>query len=391
MARAAAGVSRLLPAAKALKQGNMREMKPGVVAVGTDNKPIDAGSSASSASRRPRISSVSRIASGSREHLERWAIVAATIVTYLLASRFELHERLSGLLARFERFQADELVLSFVVLSLGLAIYASRRRADVRHALSARALAQAEAQALLEQNQELSRRLINAHESERRALARDLHDDLGQSCTMIRLELANILSAEDGAASRAAAVRADHTAEQLFQLAGNLLRRLRPPNLDSLGLVGAIEQLCEDWELRSGIECLFFHDLASAALSDETSVAVYRVAQEGLSNVMRHSGATRVQLRLSLQPPSCVHLSLSDDGRGMATQAANRHGLGLVGAMERAAGAGGRLDVGASKEGGTTLSLRLPLAGGPVTGAVDSSGRYPAGRDSGRNDTGTHP
>lgn len=197
-----------------------------------------------------------------------------------------------------------------------------------------------------------------------------MHDELGQSCNAIRVEAAYIQRASDPREIQAAAARADASAESLYQHVRSLLRQLRPAELDELGLVAALQALCESWEERSGVACIFLHDGHSNAfdgLDETTATALYRVAQEGLSNVMRHAQASRVRIALQRTPSGELQLRVEDDGRGFDPQQHSR-GLGLLGASERAAALGGSLHVDSQPGAGTSLVMNLPAAS--AAGAV---------------------
>lgn len=303
-----------------------------------------------------------------RWNTDLWWVVAATLACYGLAIRFELTEFFFGKLAKYERWQIDELPLTVTVLAVGLTWYAFRRQREARVELRRRVQAEARIADLLAHNRELSRQLITVQESERLALARELHDELGQGCSAIRVETAFIrhCTVADHADALRAAARADEAAQGLYQLVRGMLRRLRPANLDSLGLVAALQELCESWEERSGIDCTFHHAGLSDSLGDAIDIAVYRITQEALTNVMRHAQASSVRVVLShivgmdTEAPG-VRLSIQDDGHGM-DPAASTHGLGLLGASERAAGLGGSLQVQSTPGGGVQLSLWIPLA-----------------------------
>jgi two-component system sensor histidine kinase UhpB len=262
--------------------------------------------------------------------------------------------------ARYEHWQADELPLSFTVLSSGLAWYAWRRRRDALAELQLRVQAQAHADTLLAHNRELARQLIALQESERRALARELHDELGQGCSALRVETAFLrrCTADDRAGLLAAAARADAAALALYGGVRELLRRLRPANLDTLGLVAALQDLASGWARRSGVRCIYTHEGELQALDDAVNITVYRVAQEALNNVLQHAGADTVRLVLVCGAVDGLYLSVHDNGRGMDLGATTR-GLGLLGATERAAMLGGELSL--RNEGGLKLSLRIPL------------------------------
>lgn len=292
-----------------------------------------------------------------------WWVAAATIGCYVLASALELNESFFTWVAHYEHWQADELPLTFTVLASGLAWYAWRRRLEVLAELRLRVQAQTDALALLVHNRELARQLIALQESERLALARELHDELGQSCAAVRVETAYIqqCAADDPVSVRAAAVRADRAAQALYQGVRDILRRLRPINLDTLGLVPALQELCTAWQARSGVACIFSHEgMAAGPFSDAVNVTLYRVAQEALTNVLQHAGAQNVRVVLARTAADEVRLSVQDDGRGMAVGAATR-GLGLLGASERAAMLGGALTLRSDAGRGLLLLLRLPL------------------------------
>lgn len=292
-------------------------------------------------------------------------VVLAALAAYALSVAFELHERYLGWLARGERWQADEIPLSLLVFASGLAWYAFRRRREARRALVEREQARAQATALLARNRELAQGLIALQESERAALARELHDEMGQRCTALRIETALLrqCAADDRAGALAAAARADASAQALYQSVRELLQRLRPAQLDELGLVAALQALCEGWELRSGLACIFLHEGLHEGpdepLPEAVEVAVYRIAQEALTNAVRHAQATTLRLRLVRQGTQ-LRLEASDDGCGMDL-GAPRRGLGLLGAAERAAALGGTLRLDSAPGRGLRLQLELPV------------------------------
>lgn len=301
---------------------------------------------------------------------ELWWVAVAAFATYLAASALDLREALTHWLAPYERFELDELPFALTVLACGLAWYAMRRRRDAQAALSLRERAEAQARELLAHNRELARQLIAVQESERLALARELHDELGQGCTAVRVETATIrrsavIDGGDRAGTLAAAERADAAAQRLYQLVRGMLRRLRPANLDELGLVGALQELCESWEERSGVPCIFHHQALPPALGDAIDITLYRVTQEALTNVLRHARASTVRVWLGRSAEGELCLSIQDDGVGMDAVASSR-GLGLLGAAERAAALGGELQVQATPGGGVYLNLLIPMPAGAV-------------------------
>jgi PAS domain S-box-containing protein len=217
--------------------------------------------------------------------------------------------------------------------------------------------------ALATSNQELqavARRLFTLQEEERRAISRDLHDDIGQSITAIKMSAHAALEEDSDAAQRLADLAeiiciADATLDKLR----NLSTLLRPPQLDALGLEAALRGHA-GMRLRNSAIAL---DLQIQALprrpAPEIEQACFRIAQEALTNVLRHAAAHLVQL--SLQHDAHAEelvLSVRDDGHGFNPQAAR--GLGLVMMRERAQTAGGRLAIESSHDGGTRILLHLP-------------------------------
>ena len=300
--------------------------------------------------------------SASRWRSDLCIVLAAALACYAISRALNLSESLIGVLGRYESWQLDELPLTGMVFAFGLAWYALRRRRETESVLRARERAEARAAELLAHNRELAQQLIAVQESERLALARELHDELGKRCSAILIETACLrrCAGDDRAALLGAAARADLAAQSLYQLVGGMLRRLRPANLDALGLVAALQELCESSEERSGVDCVFHFDAIDEPLPERINIAVYRVAQEALTNVTRHAHASQVRLVLTCDAAQHLCLTISDDGRGMDPARAAR-GLGLLGASERAAALGGALQVESAPGAGVRLSLRVPL------------------------------
>lgn len=274
-------------------------------------------------------------------------VLLATLVTFVFASAYQWQERVNAAAAGLERWQVDELPITLLALALGLAWYAGRRRAE-----SAR---------LLAHNRELAQRLIGLQDEERLLLARELHDEFAQHCTAIRVEAAYLRRSGDPAQVAAAAQRAAHAAEQLHQAARRMLRRLRPPELDELGLVGALEAMCAAWELRSGVPCGWRADGPLAGLDDTLATGVYRVAHEACENALRHAAARQVRVDLTASG-SVLVLQVTDDGRGFDV-AAPTAGLGLLGAAERVSALGGRLELDSAPGSGCRLRMTVPVSG----------------------------
>jgi len=201
------------------------------------------------------------------------------------------------------------------------------------------------------ERRESGRRVLRAQEAERARIAGHLHDEVGQVLTGVLLQLEGEARSEE----TKAAVR------QALDEVRRIAQELRPEMLDDLGLVSALTELSRKFANQSGlrIERRFADDLPP--LSEDAELAVYRVAQESLTNAARHAAATRVELALEPGPGSVV-LRVVDDGRGMDEAAAlNGHG-GLRGMRERAVLVGGALAVKRAREGGLEVRLEVPAA-----------------------------
>lgn len=206
-------------------------------------------------------------------------------------------------------------------------------------------------------NRGLNRRILDVQEGERRRVARELHDELGQSLTAIQAEAAvvrrSLAEEAEGAAPSAAVVRARESAaaigDETGRLSGrirDLVRRLRPAALDQLGLSEGLQELVRDWQKRyPDTECHLEVDEVANRLTPDVQTALYRMTQECLTNVARHSGASRVVVRLR-DAGNAVTLGVGDDGCGVVSWRAERSGreggFGLFGIQERIAGLGGR-------------------------------------------------
>jgi two-component system sensor histidine kinase UhpB len=212
--------------------------------------------------------------------------------------------------------------------------------------------------------QALSRRLLGAQEDERRHLARELHDEFGQLLAAINFQL----HAAKWLAGAAAQSRLDECST-LLQQAGEQVRslalELRPTMLDTLGLEAALRWLAERHQQRTGAEVWVEACLSGPPLSPDLAIACFRVAQEALTNVVRHAQARHVWMELR-QGESALELVVRDDGVGFAVapaqeHAARRGSLGLLGMRERVKALGGTLDLESEPGRGTRVCATVPL------------------------------
>ena len=211
---------------------------------------------------------------------------------------------------------------------------------------------------------ELSARVLEAREEEKAHIARELHDELGQLLTALKMDLGWLrerLPADPELASRAAEMGAllDRTVGSTRRISADL----RPLMLDDLGLADAAAWLVEDFAKRSGVACRIDVSEDVQGVSKAVATAVYRAVQESLTNIARHSGAKNAWVVLGATD-GLVHVEIEDDGRGIASEdLAKSRSLGLKGMRERIAFLGGSLDIGRAPRGGTRLKLTVPLRG----------------------------
>ena len=221
------------------------------------------------------------------------------------------------------------------------------------------------AEAQLSDSRELTHWIDQHVEAERRTIARELHDELGQSVTAIRsmaLSIAARTHALDREAEAAARLIADESS-RLYDAMHGMIPRLTPLVLDSFGLADALHDLVDrTGRSHAGVRVALQVDLHGAALAGDASLALYRAAQEGLTNALRHGGAQALSLTVRATAAE-VRLELVDDGRGLAPGWESRtghHGLRWLG--ERVQAVGGAFEIGPAAPGGVRLEVRVPLA-----------------------------
>lgn len=218
----------------------------------------------------------------------------------------------------------------------------------------------AESRARLER---LSRLLLTAQENERRRIAREVHDELGQALTAVKIGLATSLQRAQRRGSldserhvRTAAATVDHAIESVQRI----ILALRPGVLDNLGPIAAIEHAVQQFSERSGIAVSLELPPEPLRLDADHATALYRTVQEALTNVLRHAEARSVSVSLRLEA-DILRLRIADDGRGIGDdQLRNPRSMGILGMRERAAACGGSLHLSRPPGGGTVVSMTMP-------------------------------
>lgn len=227
-------------------------------------------------------------------------------------------------------------------------------------------LAEAEINRSRAQLRAMAAHIETAKEQERLRLAREVHDDLGGNLTAIKIALAGLtrhLPRDDGVLAQRVTYL-ENLIDQTFDAAHRIAANLRPATLE-LGIVAALRQQCEQFARHTGIDCRLATRGGTPPLDADAAIAVYRIAQEALTNVAKHARASQVRMRLARRNGHLV-LTIADDGRGYAParHARAASGFGVLGMSERATAFGGHLEIEASAPRGTRVSLTLPLDAG---------------------------
>jgi signal transduction histidine kinase len=281
---------------------------------------------------------------------------------------FNVTEMLRRLNAPYERYQLDELPTVLLVLGLGLTWLATRRYQEARQEIIRRKSAEVQLAAALADNRRLAQQYVELQETERKALARELHDELGQYLNVIKLDAVGIR--DDSQASQAATHRRASTIVEICNhvhgALATLIRELRPTGLDELGLAAALEHCVSTWRARLPDASLQL-DIAGdfSALPESIMVTLYRLVQEALTNVAKHAAAGHVNIRLERVAANGadgdrVLASVSDDGAGTSPELPTQ-GLGLIGMRERVMALHGSLVFTSSPGRGFELSARIPV------------------------------
>lgn len=208
----------------------------------------------------------------------------------------------------------------------------------------------------------LSQDLVRAQESERKSISRELHDEVGQTLTALRMELANLeeIRSTPGEEFPARLKEAKQLVEQTMASVRSLAMGLRPAMLDDLGLGPALEWQGREFSRRSGIPVVVESGGSLDGLPEAHRTCVFRIVQEALTNCARHAHAKNIRIAVHGRQDA-VFLSVQDDGIGISRAEPSGHGLGLIGIEERARELGGVVTIYSQPDKGTTLRVELPL------------------------------
>jgi signal transduction histidine kinase len=298
-------------------------------------------------------------------------VLVLTLVTAVLCAMFDVSELAYRWTRSAERFQLDELPVTVCVLAAGLAWFAWRRYRESQRELKHRKMLEEQAERLLAENRRLGSQAIEAQETERRHLARELHDELGQYLNAITLDAARIrdLSAAREPEIHHASLAVMQSANFVYRQIGGMIRRLRPIGLDELGLLSAIEHCVDGWRERlPHASFALAADGDFTGLADALNITLYRLVQEALTNVSKFARESRVEIYLVRTPADGerhgeIVVTIADNGPGIDLQQP-RAGLGLVGMRERVESLGGEFHIASQPGDGFMLCARLPIQAG---------------------------
>lgn len=289
---------------------------------------------------------------------------AGAALFWAMSAVLELHERVSSWTRPWERYQLDELPGVLLFLAAALAWYSWRRAREARVQLARRVEAEAQLAESLAENRRLSLSHVGVQEAERKALAHELHDELGQHLNAIKIDAVAIRNWSAGRmteihdAARTIVQATDH----VQGVVRDMLHRLRPVGLDELGLAAALEHLMQHWRARNpATRAELRLDADIDGLSERENITLYRMVQESLTNVAKHARAAAVCVTLTRDAQHIV-LTVADDGIGLRlAPGTTLSGLGLVGMRERVEALGGTLDIDTAVARGFRIQAVLPV------------------------------
>jgi two-component system sensor histidine kinase UhpB len=253
-----------------------------------------------------------------------------------------------------------------LVVAISLIWFSSRRYFEANRQLQARRRVEARLAEALAENQRLAQQYVDMQEYERKALARDLHDELGQYLNAIKLDAVSIRETAFGQPAIHQAARAMiGNIDRVYAVVTGLIRQLRPVGFDDLGVCAALEHCVNDWRSRLSSATIDMSMTGDFEALDETrALVVYRLVQEALTNIARHSNATHVDIAIAAGRAAdsrpCVEILIVDNGTG-ADMRAPRTGLGLVGMRERVSALGGSIALASERGAGFKVKASLPM------------------------------
>lgn len=282
---------------------------------------------------------------------------------FIGASYLELSEEVSRVTDSMEAWQLDELPLVLLVIFILMAGVLVQRTCQLRKQMDLQIEAQKKLTFVLEQNRRLTRKNIEIQEAERRSIARELHDEFGQSMNAIMIDSVAIRNAVDeGTDLHTQAKAIVDVSGKLFSGVRGLLKQLRPVALDELGLAAALDYMIEEWRRRfENVAWVSTIDIEGMSLDETVNITIYRFVQEALTNIVRHSDAVEVKvIVIASRIDETVTIEVRDDG-SIKENAESSDGVGLVGLRERVESIGGVFDYGVNRPSGFFVSAHFSI------------------------------
>ena len=291
-------------------------------------------------------------------------VAGGVLAAAFVSVYFEVSEAVQAWTLRWERYQLDEFPGIALFAAVAVAWFVWRRVREVRAELAHRIALERALESALEENRRLSQAHVRLQEAERRRLARELHDELGQHLNAIKIEAVSLrrCAADDPAElSRGASAIVD-SADHLHAVVRDMTRSLRPAGLDELGVQAALEDYVQSWRSRfPEVDVTLDVSGELEGLGEAVNITLYRLVQEALTNVSRHARARHVRITLGRASGAAdVRIELSDDGSGSVSPWQS-DGVGLIGMRERVESLGGSLSVVTRPQSGFTVSASLPV------------------------------
>ena len=281
-------------------------------------------------------------------------VLSVFVYAYFASSYFNFSDQYFDWAKKYEEsLDIDELPMALLASCLALLWFAMRR---IR-----------ETNLLINNNHALLKRVLEVQEEERKRIAQDLHDDMGQYLNAVKVQATSMLFEKYGTESHASIVqRIVETTEHAYQSARNLMYALRPVALDELGLAAALEHLVQSWQTTSNAtpiseQKIFKIEILGEIdhLGEAVNISIFRIVQEALTNIAKHANAKKIHIQVQAQADKLL-LRIVDDGVGFNTKQKSA-GYGLLGMVERAEALNGTLEISSGKHNGTKILLTIPL------------------------------
>jgi signal transduction histidine kinase len=310
------------------------------------------------------------------ERLSSWRKLTPYPVTLIVGEPASvIDEEISRLRLRYLFVGGLGSLLLLVALYWRLLTHRARERAAIaqREHLAQLSRGAAELRASRQQMRELAAHQMVLKEEERKRIAQEIHDELGQRLTVLRMDIAMLpraVRADPAGLLPGQVAELKASLDSIVAIVRDIAGRLRPATLD-VSLEAAAEGLVEEFRASLGIPCELDNRLPSGlALDDKLATAAFRIIQESLTNVARHADATRLRVVLAMKDGS-LHMQVHDDGRGLDLESGHPNpSFGLSGMRERAAMLGGKVEITSKPGEGTTVDARIPVDNATAAGGT---------------------